>query len=61
MALDYYYNNACLNCIGFEECQPRNEENMKDCKHRNQSSEAPIKKKCNMKKTKINYPLPRTN
>jgi len=32
MPHDSYYWNVCSKCEGKDECSPRNEENIKDCK-----------------------------
>jgi len=45
MPCDKYYWYTCMQCEGFEDCEPRDENNIRDCKRRNKSREPPIRRK----------------
>jgi len=56
MNQDRYYYDVCKKCAGFKECEPRNEENIRDCRTRANKGNGrnpPIKRNDKLMKTLI--------
>ncbi len=50
MPQDVYYDDICKNCKGFDSCEPRDEDNMRDCK-KNKKRYMPIREPVMVMKT----------